>query len=572
MFRFARALGLALALLVTMGSLARAYDRITGREFASRSEVIAPHGMVATSQPLVTQIALQILKDGGTAVDAAIAADAALGLMEPTGSGMGGDIFAIVWDGKTKQLYGLNGSGRSPQSLTREMMVSQGLTKIPSHGPLPVSVPGCVDGWFTLHERFGKLPMKRVLAPAIAYAKDGFPVSELIAYYWDRSVTLFAADPKRFPNFVETYTIDGHAPRAGQIFKNPALARTLEIIAKKGRAGFYEGEVAQTIETFMRENGGYLTREDLAAHHSEWVDPVSTSYRGYDVWELPPNSQGIATLEILNILEGYDFSKIEFGSADHIHYVVEAIKLAFEDAARYIADPAFAPAPIATLISKPYADERRALIDPKRAGKRYDAGGPFGASDTVYLTVADANGTMVSLIQSNYRGMGSGMVPTGLGFMLQDRGELFDLAEGRANTYAPGKRPFHTIIPAFVTKDGVPFMSFGVMGGDMQPQGHVEILMNMIDFGMNLQEAGDAARFRVEGHSEPTGERMVDGGSVFLEAGFATGTLRDLAARGHRLSFSRDGYGGYQAIRWDPVNKVWIGASESRKDGQAAGY
>ena len=572
MCRFARALLVAFGLLVTTGSLARAYDRITGRDFASRSEVIAPHGMVATSQPLVTQIALQVLKDGGTAVDAAIAADAALGLMEPTGSGIGGDLFAIVWDGKTKKLYGLNGSGRSPKSLTREMLVSQGLTKMPSYGPFPVTVPGCVDAWFTLHERFGKLPMKRVLAPAIAYAKDGFPVSELISYYWARSTVLFGKDPAKYPNFVETYTIDGHAPGKGEIFKNPFLARTLETIAKKGRTGYYEGEVAQAIETFMRERGGYLTREDLAAHHSEWVDPVSTNYRGYDVWELPPNTQGVATLEALNILEGYDFSKIDFGSADHVHYVTEAIKLAFEDAARYFADPAVAPAPLTTLLSKDYAAQRRALIDPARAAKRYEAGGPFGASDTVYLTVADENGTMVSLIQSNYRGMGSGMVPPGLGFMLQDRGELFDLADGRPNTYAPGKRPFHTIIPGFVTKDGAPFMSFGVMGGSMQPQGHVQVLMNLINFGMNLQEAGDAPRLRVEGHSEATGERMTDGGTLFLEAGFPTDTLRELAARGHRLSFSRDGYGGYQAIRWDRVNRVWIGASESRKDGQAAGY
>jgi gamma-glutamyltranspeptidase/glutathione hydrolase len=322
----------------------------------------------------------------------------------------------------------------------------------------------------------------------------------------------------------------------------------------------------------MREQGGYLTRADLAAHHAEWVDPVSTNYRGYDVWELPPNTQGVAALEALNILEGYDFSKIDFGSTDHIHLVAESLKLAFEDAARYFADPAFAQAPLEKLVSKAYAAERRALIDPAQAAKKYEAGGPFGASDTVYLTVADANGTMISLIQSNYRGMGSGMVPPGLGFMLQDRGELFDLAEGQANTYAPGKRPFHTIIPAFVTKDGEPFMSFGVMGGSMQPQGHVQIVMNLVDFGMNLQEAGDAPRLRIEGHSEATGERMMDGGTLFLEDGFDATTLRDLAARGHRLSFSRDGYGGYQAIKWDRVNKVWVGASESRKDGQAAGY
>ncbi len=548
-----------------------AYDRITGKSFASRSEVIAPHGMVATSHPLVTQVALDVLQDGGTAVDAAIAANAALGLMEPTGSGIGGDLFAIVWDGKTKQLYGLNGSGRSPKSLTREMLVEKGLSKMPSHGPLPVTVPGCVDGWFTLHERFGKLPMKRVLAPAIAYAKEGVPLPELIAYYWARSVALFA-DAQKYPNFAETYTIDGRAPRVGEIFKNPSLAKTYELIAKKGRAGFYEGEVAKTIEVFMRERGGYLTADDMRGHRAEWVDPVSTNYRGYDVWELPPNTQGVAALEALNILEGYDFSKIQFGSTEHVHLVAESLKLAFEDAARYFADPAFAPSPLDQLLSKPYAAERRALIDPARAAKKYEAGGPFGASDTVYLTVADANGTMVSLIQSNYRGMGSGMVPPGLGFMLQDRGELFDLAEGRPNTYAPGKRPFHTIIPAFITKDGEPFMSFGLMGGSMQPQGHVQIVMNLVDFGMNVQEAGDAPRLRIEGHSEATGERMEDGGTLFLEDGFGSTTLRDLAARGHRLSFSRDGYGGYQAIKWDRTNKVWIGASESRKDGQSAGY
>jgi gamma-glutamyltranspeptidase/glutathione hydrolase len=547
---------------------ARGGDRVTGHEFASRSEVIAPHAMAATSHPLVTQIALDIMKHGGTAVDAAIAADAALGLMEPTGSGMGGDLFAIVWDGKTKKLYGLNTSGRSPKSLTLEYLKSQGLTHMPAYGPLPVTVPGCVDGWFELHKRFGKLPMKEVLAPAIRYARDGFPLTELIAYYWGRGVDLFD-DPAKYPNFRETYTIDGRAPRAGEMFRNPNLAHTLEIVAKKGRDGFYRGEVAKTIDEFMHAQGGFLSASDLAAHHSEWVDPISTNYRGYDVWELPPNTQGLTTLEILNILEGYDFSKIEFGSADHVHLVIEAIKLAFEDRANYIADPAFGKLPVDALISKDYAATRRALIDPLHAAKRVEPGKP-GGRDTVYLTVADENGTMVSLIQSNYRGMGSGMVPTGLGFMLQDRGELFNLEEGHADTYAPGKRPFHTIIPGFVTKDGAPYMSFGVMGGSMQPQGQVQVLMNMIDFGMNLQEAGDAPRFRIDDTTEPTGERMIDGGSVFLETGFSMETMRDLAARGHSIHIGRDGFGGYQAIK--RANGVYIGASESRKDGQAAGY
>ena len=546
----------------------RAGDRITGREFATRSEVIAPHAMAATSQPLVTQIALDIMKQGGTAVDAAIAADAALGLMEPTGSGMGGDLFAIVWDAKTKKLYGLNASGRSPKSLTLEYLKSKGLTHMPKYGPLPVSVPGCVDGWFELHGKFGKLPMKQVLAPAIRYARDGFPMTELISYYIQRSGELFD-DPKQYPNFRETYEIDGHTPRVGEMFRNPALANTLELVAKKGRDAFYKGDVAKTIDKFMHERGGFLSASDFAEHHSEWVDPISTGYRGYDVWQLPPNTQGASTLEILNILEGYDFSKIEWGSADHIHLVIEAIKLAFEDRANFIADPAFGRLPVAKMISKDYAAERRALIDPLHAARRVEPG-KLGGNDTVYMTMADEHGNMVSLIQSNYRGMGSGMVPPGLGFMLQDRGELFNLEEGHADTYAPGKRPFHTIIPGFVTKNGEPYMSFGVMGGSMQPQGQVQVLMNMIDFGMNLQEAGDAPRFRIDDTSEPTGERMTDGGSVFLETGFSMETMRDLAARGHKVEFGRDGFGGYQAIK--RVNGVYYGASESRKDGQAAGY
>jgi gamma-glutamyltranspeptidase/glutathione hydrolase len=530
--------------------------------------VIAPHAMAATSHPLVTQIALDVMKDGGTAVDAAIAADAALGLMEPTGSGIGGDLFAIVWDPKTKKLYGLNASGRSPQSLTLEYFRSQGLTSVPPRGPLPVSVPGCVDGWFELHGRFGKLSMKRVLEPSIRYARDGFPVTELIAYYLARSAEIFA-DETAFPNFAQTYLIDGHAPRTGEMFRNPDLAKTYETIARKGRDGFYRGDIAKTIDEFIHAQGGFLSAADLAAHTSEWVDPVSTHYRGYDVWELPPNTQGVTALQILNILEGYDFTTIEFGSADHLHLVIEAIKLAFEDRAHYFADPAVAAAPVHALLSKDYAATRRALIDPARAAKRVEPGNPGGA-DTVYLTVADESGMMVSLIQSNYRGMGSGMVPAGLGFMLQDRGELFDLTEGRANTYAPGKRPFHTIIPAFVTKDGAPFISFGVMGGSMQPQGHVQVLMNMIDFGMNLQEAGDAPRFRIDDTSEPTGERMTDGGSVFVETGFPMETMRELTARGHTVHVGRDGFGGYQAIK--RANGVYVGASESRKDGHAAGY
>ncbi len=544
-------------------------DRISSRNFATRSEIIARHGMAATSQPLATQIALDILKQGGNAVDAAIAANAALGLMEPTGSGIGGDLFAIVWDVKTRKLYGLNASGRSPYSLTLEYFKKNGYKKIPPHGPLPVSVPGCVDGWFELHERFGKLPMEKILAPAIRYAREGFPVSELIAYYWQRSVPIL----RKYPNFEKIFTIDGRAPRKGEIFRNPYLANTLEKIARGGREVFYRGEIARTIDAFMRRVGGFLSYRDLADHRSEWVEPVSTNYRGYDVWELPPNGQGIAALQMLNILEGYDLKSMGFGSADYIHYFVEAKKLAFEDRAKFYADPDFNDIPVDWLISKEYAAQRRQLIRPDRAARHYDPGVPqLEHGETIYLTVADEEGNMVSLIQSNYRGMGSGMVPDDLGFILQDRGELFTLEEGHFNTYAPHKRPFHTIIPAFVTKDGKPWLSFGVMGGAMQPQGHVQILVNLIDFGMNLQEAGDAPRIRHDGSSQPTGEKMTTGGWVNLESGFSYDVVRELMRRGHRVRFSNGGYGGYQAIRYDSKNKVYYGASESRKDGQAAGY
>lgn len=559
----------AFALLTCVAREATAADRVTGHAFATRSEVLATHGMAATSQPLATQVALDILKAGGTAVDAAIAANAALGLMEPTGNGIGGDLFAIVWDPKTQRLYGLNGSGRSPQSLTLAELRGRGLTHIPPRGPLPVSVPGCVDGWFELHARFGKLPMRRVLAPAIGYARDGFPMTELIAYYWDRSVPLLSP----YPGFKEQFTLDGHAPRKGEIWKNPNLARTLEQIASGGRDAFYRGAIARTIGDYIKAQGGYLSYDDLAAHRSEWVQPLSTNYRGYEVWELPPNSQGLTALQMLNLLEGYDLTAMGFGSAEHLHTFIETKKLAFEDRARYYADPAFVQTmPIAGLLSKAYAAERRKLIG-RKAAPRVDAGNPaLHQGDTIYLTTADASGMMVSLIQSNYRGMGSGMAPPGLGFILQDRGELFSLKDGEANTYAPGKRPFQTIIPAFITKDGKPWVSFGVMGGDMQPQGHAQIVSNLVDFGMNLQEAGDAPRIYHTGSSEPTGETMSDGGQVYLESGFALEAVRELRNRGHAVGWGIGDYGGYQAIARDTGSGVYYGASESRKDGQAAGY
>jgi len=542
-------------------------DRMTGLNFATRSEVIARNGMACTSQPLATQVAIDILKQGGTAVDAAIAANAMLGLVEPTGSGIGGDLFAIVWDAKTKKLYGLNASGRSPMSLTLEYFKKNRITRIPALGPLPVSVPGCVDGWFELHKKFGRLPMKQILTPAINYAREGFPVSELIAFYWQRN----AQRLKQFEGFADVFMPNGKAPSKGEIFRNPYLANTYELIAQKGRDEFYKGSIAKTIDDYMKRNGGFLTYNDLASHKSEWVEPVSSSYRGFNIWELPPNGQGIATLQILNILEQFDIKSMGFGSAEYMHLFIEAKKIAFEDRARYYADPDFVTIPYERLISKEYAIQRAKLIDLNRAAKRYDAE-ELQTGNTVYLTVADKDGNMVSLIQSNYRGMGSGMTPASLGFVLQDRGELFSLEEGHPNVYAPGKRPFHTIIPGFITKDGKPWVCFGVMGGGMQPQGHAQIIVNLVDFGMNLQEASDAPRIQHEGSSEPTGERMTDGGMVYLESGFDYQEVRKLLAKGHRVGFSLDGYGGYQAIMFDEKNGVYVGASESRKDGQAAGY
>ncbi len=546
-----------------------AQDRLTGKPFATRSEAIARNGMAATSQPLATQAALDILKQGGSAVDAAIAANAVLGLVEPTGNGMGGDLFAIVWDASGKQLYGLNASGRSPKSLTIDEFERLGIDRIPAYGPLPVSVPGAVDGWFELHGKFGKLPMDQILAPAIRYAREGFPVTEVIAYSWAAG----AATLKQFPGFAEIFMPNGSAPRKGEIFENPALANTLDMIARGGRDVFYKGEIARTIDEYMKRVGGYLSYEDMASHESEWVDPVSTDYRGYTVWELPPNGQGIAALQMLNMLEDFDIASMGFGSLEYLHVLTEAKKLAFEDRARFYADPAFNDIPVDWLISKEYAAQRRALIDMNRAARDYPAGDPrLGTGETIYLTTADSDGNMVSLIQSNYRGLGSGMTPDGLGFILQDRGELFNLEKGHFNSYEPGKRPFHTIIPAFVTKDGEPFMSFGVMGGAMQPQGHVQVLINMIDFGMNLQEAGDAPRMRHSGSSQPTGQVMADGGTLNLENGFSDETIRALVAMGHVVRHTIGGYGGYQAIMFDAVNRVYYGASESRKDGYAAGF
>lgn len=553
-------------------------DRPIGQPFASRSPVIAQHGMAATSQPLASQVAIDILKQGGNAIDAAIAANAALGLMEPTGCGIGGDLFAIVWDPTTRQVYGLNASGRAPRGLTLADLQQrlQGRTAIPVRGSLSVSVPGAVDGWFELHERFGSLPMADVLAPAIAYAQNGFPLSPIIAADWAANVEAFenSDDLEEIDNFRRTFLIDGKAPVAGQVFQNPDLARTYTRLAEGGRDAFYRGELADVMAAYMQRIGGPLRKVDFETHTSEWVEPEQVTYRGYTVYELPPNGQGIAALQMLNVLEGYDLAAMGFNSADYIHVQAEAKKLAFEDRARFYTDPTFYKAPLAALLSKTYADERRALIRMDQVLTDVSHGDPrLESGDTIYLTVADASGMMVSLIQSNYLGMGSGLVPDGLGFVLQDRGALFALDVDHPNVYAPGKRPFHTIIPAFATKDGEPFLSFGVMGGAMQPQGHVQILVNMIDFDMNVQEAGDAARYRHIGSSQPTGEIMTDGGTLQLESGVPEATAAALRARGHRVMHGEGGFfGGYQAIQWDPVQRVYHGASEMRKDGLVIGY
>jgi len=553
--------------LLLIPIITMAQDRVTGRDFATRSEVIAQNGMAATSQPLATQAAIDILQKGGNAIDAAIAANAVLGVVEPTGCGIGGDLFAIIWSSEKQKLYGLNASGRSPRSLKMDYFKKNGYQFIPATGPLPVSVPGCVDGWYEMHELFGRIPMRDILQPAINYARNGFPVTEVIAFYLESNVRALSD----FPNIKETYMPKGKVPAKGEIFKNPNLANTLEKIAKGGRNEFYRGSIAKTIDAFMKANGGFLSYDDLSRHSSEWIQPVKSSYRGYDIWELPPNGQGIATIQILNILEGFDIVRMGFGSAQYIHTFTEAKKLAFEDRAKYYADQRFSKVPVTQLISKKYAAERRKLINPSRAARIVNSG-KIEAGNTIYLTVADRFGNMVSLIQSNYRGMGSGMCPTGLGFILQDRGEMFSLDPGHANAYAPGKRPFHTIIPGFITKNGKPWISFGVMGGDMQPQGHAQIIVNLIDFKMNLQEAGDAPRIYHTGSSEPTGQVMTEGGILYLESGIRWEEIRQLLTMGHNVQWNLGSYGGYQAIMWDEKNKVWYGASESRKDGQASGY
>ncbi len=554
--------------------LAAAYtvaaDRPEGRAFATRSVVHARHGMVAAAHPLAVQVGLDILKAGGSAVDAAIATNAALAFLEPVSCGPGGDLFAMVWDPETGRLYGLNASGRCPLALTPEKVPATEDGTIPLFSPYSWTVPGCVDGWAELHARFGRLPLERVLAPAAALAREGAPVPQVIAGAWARSVRRFGT----MPGFAEVFLPGGRAPAEGEIFANPALARTLELIGSGGRAAFYEGPIARAIVAYSEANGGFFTMEDFRRHRSEWVEPVSTEYRGMTVWELPPNGQGIAALQMLNILEHFDLAAMGRNSTDFWHVMIEAKKLAYADRARHYADPAFADVPVEGLISKEYGARRAARIRMDRAARTVEPGDPrLERGDTTYLATADSSGMMVSLIQSNYTGFGSGHVIPELGFGLQNRGGLFSLEPGHPNVLAPGKRPFHTIIPAFMGRNGRPDTAFGVMGGDMQPQGHVQIVVNLVDFGMNLQEAGDAPRFHHGGSSEPTGTLMTDGGVVHLESGLPLEVRRGLLRRGHRIQEATGTlFGGYQAIRRDPVTGVLSGATESRKDGCAAGY
>ena len=541
------------------------YDRIIGSDFVSRSEIISTNGMAATSHPLATQTAIEVLQRGGNAIDAAIAANAVLGLMEPTGCGIGGDLFAIIWSADDNKLYGLNSSGPAPKNISIDKLLAKNLEQIPPYGPLPVTVPGAVAGWKELHNKFGSLPFENLFQEAIDYSENGFPVTEVVAYYLDLSAERFSS----YPNFKEVWMPKGKTPSKGDVFKNPQLASTYKKIAITGGKDFYEGEIANEIVRFINEQGGYFTLDDLKNYSPEWIEPVSTNYRGYEVWELPPNGQGIAALQILNILENYDIQKLGFGSAEYIHLFTEAKKVVYEDRAKYYADQNFSNVPVSELISKEYAKSRMRLIDLKNASKSFNPGN-LEDGDTIYLTVSDKYGNMVSLIQSNYRGMGSGMVPNNLGFMLQDRGEMFSLDKNHKNSLVGGKRPFHTIIPAFITKDGKPYISFGLMGGAMQPQGHAQIVINIVDFKMNLQEAGDAPRIRHVGSSQPTGEKMLDGGYLSLEKGISEEEINKLKKLGHKFQYDLGGFGGYQAIMLK--DGVYYGASDSRKDGQASGY
>ncbi len=542
--------------------LGHGYSRPARSPHGSRSEVIAPHGMVAASQPLAAQVGIDILKAGGNAIDAAVAVNAVLGLVEPHMNGVGGDLFAIVWDAETERLYGLNATGRAPYEINRETLTRQGLDRMPGTGPLTWTVPGAVDGWDQLLERFGTMDFSDVLRPAIGYARNGFPVSEIIQGQWAGSERSLA----EWPDSAKTYLPNGRPPRAGEVFKNPGLAATYEAIALGGRDAFYRGDIARRIVAFSEANGGYFTMPDFEDHTSAWVEPVSTNYRGYDVWEVPPNSSGILALMILNLMEGYDVAAMGHNTADSIHLFTEAKKLVWADRNTFVADADANELPTAQLISKGYAATRRRLIDSTRAAQRVTPGNPYEHSDTVYLTVVDKDRNAISLIESIFGGFGSKVVPGDLGFALQNRGSGFSLEAGHLNSLEPHKRSLHTNMPAFVTKDGQPWLSFGVMGGPMQPQGHWQVLSNIIDFGMNLQEAGDAARVR---HSPS----RAAGGTLAVEPGVTDAVIARLEAMGHTVARQGGGgMGGYQAILINRETGMLHGGTDPRKDGQVIGY
>jgi gamma-glutamyltranspeptidase/glutathione hydrolase len=548
-------------------------DRIAGAPFAGRSVVWGAHGAAATAHPLASLVAIETMKSGGSAVDAAIAANACLGLMEPTACGIGGDVFALIWDPKLKAVAGLNGSGRSPRGISLETQRGRAVGgHIWRQGAVSVSVPGAVDGWWMAHQRYGRLPWREVLRPAIELCRAGAPIAQTIAAYWLAHVDALVADARieETENLRRTFAPSGRTPCEGELFRNPDLGATYQRIAEAGRDGFYAGETAERVERYFRRIGGWMDRRDLAEHGGEWVEPLKTNYRGVDVYGLGPNTQGLTTLQMLNIMARFDCPAMGFLSPEGLHVQAEAKRLAFEDRARLFADPAFADCPVDELLSPEHAALQAARIRPDRLIEDLGRTEAPTHGDTTYLCTADAEGMMVSFIQSNFRGMGSGLVPDGLGFMFQNRGELFALTDGHPNLYAPGKRPFHTIIPGFAARAGEPWLAFGVMGGDMQPQGQVQVLSALIDHGLGLQEAGDAPRWRHSGSPEPTGRAARGQGVLHLESGVPDATRARLAEIGWRLGPSDGGFGGYQAVMRDA--QAYGAASEMRKDGLALAY
>jgi gamma-glutamyltranspeptidase/glutathione hydrolase len=560
-------------------------DRIMGAPFAGRSTVWGTQGAAATAHPAATLIGIDTLRRGGSAIDAAIAINAALGFLEPTANGIGGDAFCLMWDPAQGRVVGLNGSGASPLGLSLETARSKAGADgyLPRYGAVTVNVPGAVDAWWAAHQRYGKLAWRDVLLPVAEMCEQGVPIPQLIAWYLERNMAGFdrsAGIIEDNDNRKRVYAPDGRTPRSGEVFANPDLGRTYRAIAEGGRDAFYDGPLADRMQAYFRRIGGWMTRADLAAHRTEWVEPVMTTYRGVEVYSLGPNTQGLSTNQILNVCERFDLAGMGFQSAASIHHQAEAKRLAFEDRAKWFADPAFTQTPVAYLNSKAYAAERAALIRPDRVMDRVMPGDAPTQGDTTYFSVADKDGMMVSWIQSNYRGMGSGLVPDGvdgrtLGFMFQDRGELFALRDGHPNVYAPGKRPFHTIIPGVACKDGQPWMAYGVMGGGMQPQGQAQIIINMVDYGLDPQEAGDAPRWQHEGSSEPTGHPAEGTGVLHLETGVPEETKAQLRAMGWTLGGPNGGFGGYQnVVRQVNARGPWTygAATEMRKDGIALAY